>query len=311
MSTFTYAPSLHIPFRDKTVINRVGTITREEIDKHPNPGYRIQVIPDSDVAIYLCTELFYRIKTAMDAGENCVLLMPNPWPMFRNLAAMINKFKVNCSNLYTFNLDEYVDENGNIAPETWEYGFAYSFKQNFYMNIAPELRPPEKHIYSPTNENINDYGKMLSDLGEADLAVTGPGWTGHLAFIDPDSPEYTGITLEEFKERGPGIVTLSPFTIAQNSLHSSFGSSGDLSRVPPKAATIGPAQVVRAKNRLQFHSININGTQTSWQRFMSRLVMHGPVTPLVPESICQTLRTDVLVSETSAKTIKADFEKGY
>ncbi|GAJ16275.1 unnamed protein product, partial [marine sediment metagenome] len=58
----------------------------------------------------------------------------------------------------------------------------------------------------------------IEDLGGADACYSGPGWTGHLAFIEPDAPEFEG-SLEEWKKMGPRIVTLSPFTIAQNSLH--------------------------------------------------------------------------------------------
>jgi len=55
---------------------------------------------------------------------------------------------------------------------------------------------------------------------------------------------------------GPRVCTLSPFTIAQNSLHGCFGMSGNLAAVPPKAATIGPAEVIAAKNRIDIHAIN-------------------------------------------------------
>ena len=48
-----------------------------------------------------------------------------------------------------------------------------------------------------------------------------------------------------------------------------------------------------------------------WQRLISRLALHGPVTPKVPESILQTLGTDVYVSETIARDIEPDWEKGY
>ena len=110
---------------------------------------------------------------------------------------------------------------------------------------------------------------------------------------------------------GPRLVTLSPFTIAQNSLHDCFGASGDLTAVPPKAATIGPAQVIAAKHRIDLHAITVGGSDHAWQRCMSRLVMHGPVTPLIPSSILQTLRTDVWVSEDIAADIVENHEGGY
>ena len=91
----------------------------------------------------------------------------------------------------------------------------------------------------------------------------------------------------------------------------SFGKSGNLAAVPPKAATIGPADVINAKHRFDTHAISVHGTTTAWQRFISRLVLHGPVTPLVPESILQTLSTEVYVSETIAQNIETDWNKGY
>jgi glucosamine-6-phosphate deaminase len=87
--------------------------------------------------------------------------------------------------------------------------------------------------------------------------------------------------------------------------------SGDLASVPPKAATIGPAEVLAAKYRMDIHALTTAGTTSSWQRLVSRLVLHGPVTPLVPESLLQTVPTDVLVSETIAQDIAPDWDKGY
>ena len=311
MNEFTYEPSKYVPYRNKEIIERVRKIKREEIEKHQNPDYKIRVVPDADLAIIGLFDAFHRIKTAADKNEQIVMIMPNPWPQFRMLAHMLNKFQVDCSKLHTFNMDEYADQDGNIAPESWEYGFGHAFKKYFYYNLDKNLRPPEKQIHTFTNDNLKDYGKMISDLGEADIVYSGPGWTGHLAFIEPDAPEFKAESLEEWMEMGPRIVTLSPFTLAQNSLHGSFGMSGDLAMVPPKAVTIGPAQVVKAKNRIQQFGIGVHGTATSWQRLIARLVMHGEVTPLVPESVNQLLRTDAYVTETIAMDIKTDWEKGY
>jgi 6-phosphogluconolactonase/glucosamine-6-phosphate isomerase/deaminase len=267
-------------------------------------------MPDADVGFTWVTDMFYRIKTASDAGEPIVLITPNPCHKYDRVAALINKFRVDCSRVYTFNMDEYADQDGHIAPETWEFGFAYAFKKYFYYAIDKELRPPEDHIQGPTDKNINDYGKMIADMGGADICYSGPGWTGHLAFIEPDAPEFDA-DLETWKTMGPRVCTLSPFTIAQNSLHGSFGMSGDLTAVPPKAATIGPAEVIAAKNRVDMKSLTIDGSFASWQRLMARLCLHGPVTPRLPTSIHQTLRTDCWVSETIAANVEPRWDKEY
>lgn len=307
---FEFEPSLWVPFKDKEVINRVATIKREELEYHENPEFRIKVIPDAEVDYYWMTDMFKRIMHSADTGEKLVMILPNPAPLYRNLARLINACNIDCRHIYAFAMDEYADENGRIAPENWEYGFTHAMMKYFYYELDVKLRPPKSHFVGFTDNNLRDYSKMIADLGGADICYSGPGWTGHLAFIEPDAPEFQG-SLEEWKKMDSRICTLSPFTLAQNSLHGCFGKSGNLAAVPPKAATIGPADVIKAKHRFDTHAITVHGTSTAWQRFISRLVLHGPVTPLVPESILQTLNTEVYVSETIAQNIETDWDKGY
>jgi len=207
-------------------------------------------------------------------------------------------------------MNEWADQDVNIAPETYPQCFTHATLKYFYSEIDPELRMPRENVIGPTNENKDHYSKLIADKGGADICYSGPGWAGHLGFIDPDTPEFAG-DLEEFKKMGARIVTLHPLTIAQNSLHGSFGMSGDIANVPPKAFTIGPADVIAAKNRIEMHGITTAGTFVSWQRMISRLVLHGPVTPKIPSSILQTLRTDVYVTETIAANIEPQGDLQY
>lgn len=307
---FTFAPSHHVPFRDVEAIQRCRAIKRTEIAKHENKDLKIRVARDADIGFINVTDMVARIKDTRDAGQQLVMILPNPAPMQRHVARLINALGIDCKHVHVFAMDEYADENGRIAPETWKFGFGYAMRHNFFLEIDEKLRLPDKQFHIFTDQNLNDYGKRITDLGGADICYSGPGWTGHLAFVEPDAPEFEG-SLEEWKKMGPRICTLSPFTLAQNSLHGSLGMSGDLSAVPPKSATIGPAQVIEAKHRVDTHAITVHGTATSWQRLMTRLCLHGPVTPKLPGSIHQLLKTDVLISETQAADIEPNWDKGY
>lgn len=308
---FPFEPATFVPFRDKEAAARVRAIKKEHITQHANPDYRIRLIRQDEVESLWMEDIFTRIKQSAEAGEQLVMLMANPWASYAKVAERINKERIPCHHVHTFNLDEYADQNGRIAPQSWEFGFGHAFKKYFYAPIDPSLRPPENQIHIFTDQNLAHYGKMLADLGGADIAYVGPGWTGHLAFVDPDAPEFAATSLEEWKSFGPRVCTLSPFTIAQNSLHGCFGASGDLTAVPPKAATVGPAEILKAKHRIAIHSITVGGSFQSWQRMTSRLVMHGPVTRLVPESILQTTRTDVWLAENLAENIETRWDLGY
>ena len=307
---FKYDPSHYVPFRDKAVLEEMREIGREDFLNHPNKNLNIKIINDSAGGFVFALDVFFRIKEAMEADKKLVMILPQPWPFYEIVANMLNRSNINCKNLYTFNMDEYADQDGNIAPESWPYGFTHALKKYFYNNLDPKLRPAESQMVGLTNENFKDYGKMITDLGGADICYSGPGWTGHFGFIDPDAPEVPQ-DLEEFKQLGPTIVTLSPFTLAQNSLHGCFGSSGDIAAVPPKAATIGPAQFFEAKANKAHYTITIAGTQSSWQRLTARLALFGPVTPKVPDSIVQLKKVEVLVSESIAAPINVDLYGGY
>lgn len=310
MAKFTFSPSQSLPFRDEAVLNRVRKITREQITKHPNPDFKIRVVPDADVEFIWIADMFQRIMRSDVEDRKTVLILPNPAHTYMKVAYLINKFRVNCRNLYTFNMDEYANEKGEVAPESYPPSFLRSTKAYFWSQIDSDLRPPESHIVGPTTKNIKNYSAMIADAGGADACYSGPGWTGHLAFIEPDAPELD-YPLAQWKKLGARIVTLSPITIAQNSLHGSFGMSGDMAAVPPRAATIGPADVIAAKYRMEIAALTTAGTFVSWQRMTARLAYHGPVTPKVPSSILQTVPTDVFISESIAANVEPIWDKGY
>ena len=269
MKPWSFKPAEFIPFRDTKAIEKVIRIKRKDFDKHQNPDYRITIMPDSEVGFRWVADMFHRIVSARDEGRKVVIITPNPARCYMQVAYLINRFKVDCKHVYTFNMDEYANEDGQTPPESWPLSFMYAFKKFFWSEIDPKLRPPEKQVRGPDSKTIKDYSRTIADMGGADICYSGPGWTGHVAFVDPDSPQFKSRDLKEFLKKGARISRLSPFTIAQNSLHGFFGASGNLCAVPPMAATIGPADVAGAKNRIDIHSLVTHGSFSSWQRRLS------------------------------------------
>ena len=309
---FKFDPAPYVPYRNKEVLERCRNIKREDMEKHPNPNFRIHVTPA--VGGIWIGDMVARIVESDLLDKKCVMILPNPCPVdYMQVAETINRMNVNCRNLHVFMMDEWADQDGNIAPLDYPAGFAHSNMKYFYGAIREDLRPPIEQMHYPTNENANYYSKMIAEVGDggADICYSGPGWAGHIAFIDPCTPEFGCPPIEEYLEMEARIVTLHPMTIMQNSLHGCFGCSGDIANVPPKAFTIGPVDVKNSKNRFEMHSITTMGTYSSWQRMISRLVLYGEVTPLVPSSILQLMDCDVYVSEETAKPFGCDELMGY
>jgi len=221
-----------------------------------------------------------------------VAILPvGPMPQYEIAARMINAERLSLRHVHTFNMDEYADQDGETAPVSWPGSFQRAMFAGFFDLIDPELRPPTEQIHFPTRAALGDYSARIEALGGADVCYGGIGWSGHIAFWEPQlGAEFDG-DLEAWRAAGARLVELHPMTVMQNALHS-FGS--DWSWVPPKANTIGPREVLGARHRSFWLDGDLGGG-VSWQRFIARLVAHGPVNEFVPGSVLQTARTDYTI----------------
>ena len=291
--SFTYDLAKFIPFRDLEACEHVRSIKRGELARHYNPEFHIRIEDDpSQFYFEFALDIVSRIRAAADDGRQFVGIFPvGPMPQYTYAAKLINDLNVPMRHVHTFNMDEYADQDGNTAPVDWAGSFQKAMWASFFSLVRPDLRPPESQIHFPTKEAIADYGKRIADTGGADVCYGGIGWCGHIAFWEAHLGDEFGDDLEAYKRAGPRCVELHPMTIMQNALHS-FG--GDWSWVPPRANTIGPAEILGAKHRSFWLDGDLGGG-VSWQRFIARLVAHGPVNTYVPGSILQTAPTDYTI----------------
>lgn len=299
------------PFQNQAEIDRVRKITKDEIvalnGKHPtNPNIRLDVMRNDEFEMVMIADMVKRIVDSDRYDKQVVMIMCNPNPTYRKVAYMLHELNVNCRNVKFYMMDEWADEDGNIAPLSYKPGFGYAFEKFMVSQIMDLGFKRENFIYH-SNEITPVYSKMLQDDGEADIVYSGPGWPGHLAFIDPVEDWFMP-TMEEYLQQGAKVAHLHPLTIVQNSLHGGFGCSGDISRVPPMGAMMGPRDAMMAKNVLDMHGITTAGSHVAWQRLTSRLCIFGKPDQHVPASILQ-LRdkpTHMIMSENIAATIEDD-----
>jgi len=287
---FAYKLANICTFRDQESCERVRMIRREDITTHPNPDFIIGVIDDQD-AFYraFADDFINRIVAAREADENLVVILPvGPVPQYAIAARIINERRISLKHVHTFNMDEYADEDGKTAPISWIGSFQRAMWDNFLGRIDSDLRPPDRQIHFPTSDEIATYSAQIEDAGGADVCYGGIGWAGHIAFWEPHLGfEFAG-DMSAYCAAGARLVELHPMTVMQNALHS-FG--GDWSWVPPMANTIGPRDILRARHRSFWLDGDLGGGY-SWQRFIARLVAHGPVSEFVPGSMLQQSRTD-------------------
>ncbi|MGI6696263.1 MAG: 6-phosphogluconolactonase [Christensenellales bacterium] len=300
---FAFKPAPWLPKYDPEVLERVRNIPREEMEYTNENGYSVRVVLDP--VLILVQDVFHRIYLSDVNDTPLTMIFPNQWPgAYQAIAEMINRYRVSCRNVHAFAMDEWADEDGNVAPLTYGAGLGYSFRTHFYGLIDPDLRPDVEHWHVFTNENKGDnvYSSIIEEVGGggADVVYSATGWPGHTAFIDPGVPEFHADSLEEYCKLGSRLTTETPLTICENSLFAPMGASGDVWAVPPRAVTIGPRDIVNARERFEVHNF-VNPGGDSWQRMISRIQLYGPITMECPATIMRLGKGTCYVSEAIAR----------
>ncbi|NLJ40443.1 MAG: hypothetical protein GX352_02350 [Clostridiales bacterium] len=300
---FIFEPAPWLPNRDMEMLERVRNIKREDMEYTNENGYSVRVVMDP--TLVMVQDMFHRIHLSDVMDKTFTMICPNQWPAaYSAVAEAINRHNVNCRNVHAFAMDEWADQDGNVAPVTAGISLGYSFLNHFYYRIREDLRPPLENWHVFTNEHREDdvFSKMIEDIGGggADMVYSATGWAGHTAFIDPGIEEFKADSIEEYIKIGSRLITQLPLTVIQNSLFAPMGASGDLWATPYRAVTIGPRDIVNARERLEMHNF-VNPGGDSWQRMISRIELYGPISMDCPASIMRLGKGTCYVSEAIAK----------
>jgi len=277
-------------------------IKREEMEITNENGYSVRVVPHPSSAV--TAELFNWIYRSDVEDKKTVIVFPNSWKNLYTAAVQLcNQFNVSGRNVHAFCMDEWADEDGNVAPISYGRSLGGAFLREFYLSFREDLRPPLSQMHYYTNENVDRYSDLIDEVGDggADLIVSATGWVGHTAFVDPQTKKFSANSLEEFLELKAGFVDNHRLTIMQNSL--GF-SSGDMYHTPRYSVSIGPRDVMHARDHLERHDLGFVGGYSSWERMISRLQLYGPVCMEVPASIYQLTKGTIYVSEDMARPIE-------
>ena len=200
----------------------------------------------SDFDTYMGHEIAMQIKIAADKGEKLAMILPvGPMGMYKWAVYFLKEWNVSCKHVYTFNMDEWSDADGNTLPSDNPASFEYSMKQAFFDKLGANTVPESQRNFA-TKENLPTYPEKIAKLkaeGAKLVLVFGIGRMCHIAFWEPQIGEEFA-TDEEWKAQPYRIgVKLHPLTIEQNAL-TSFKSRTTL--VPCRANTVGPGLFLQA-----------------------------------------------------------------
>ncbi len=225
-------------------------------------------------------EIAQQIKLAGERGEKLAMILPvGPMGMYKWAVYFLTQWKVNCSHVYTFNMDEWADADGNTLPSDNPASFEYSMKEAFFNPLGELTIPPAQRNFA-TKENLPTYPEKIAALkaeGAKLVLVFGIGRMCHIAFWEPQfADDYA--TEAEWKSACYRIgAKLHPLTIEQNAL-TSFKSRTTL--VPCRANTIGPGLFLQA-DYIIGGADGLLGRGMQWQGMSFLTTLHyGPCTSI-------------------------------
>lgn len=191
-------------------------------------------------------EIALQIKKAKDRGEKLAMIVPvGPMGMYKWAVYFLQEWQVSCDHVYTFNMDEWADGDGNTLPSSDPASFEYCMKEAFFNKLG-DLTVPESQRNFATKENLPTYAGKIAALkaeGAKLVLLFGIGRMCHIAFWEPHfAAEFA--SEEEWKQQTYRLgAKLHPLTIEQNAI-TSFKSRTTL--VPCRANTVGPGLLLQA-----------------------------------------------------------------
>ena len=177
----------------------------------------------ADFDTYMGHEIALQIKLAKDRGEKIAFILPvGPMGMYKWVVYFLKAWNISCEHVYTFNMDEWADSEGNtLAPDNTG-AFQYAMEQALF-NPLGELTVPKDHRNFATKTNLPTYPEKIAALkaeGAKLVLVYGIGRMCHIAFWEPTfAADYA--TAEEWEKAPYRIAAkIHPLTVEQNALTS-------------------------------------------------------------------------------------------
>jgi glucosamine-6-phosphate deaminase len=259
---------------------KLMTMPTEELENWSNVGVRVVENAQTLYQQMARSIADVIIKNNKENKNTKIILPVGPTPQYPILAEIINFEKINLEKLWIFFMDEYLDWESRLIPESHPMSFRGYMKNALFDKIDKSLGLKKDHIIFPNPSDLDYSDKKIEELGGIDTCYGGLGYHGHIAFNEPYDTYYRRMTIEKFLASKTRIIDLNSDTFVINSL---CGIGGNCYDLPPKAVTIGMKPIMEAK-RIEIYC---DGGDLNWQLASLRLALMHPPTLDRPATLLQ------------------------
>jgi glucosamine-6-phosphate deaminase len=199
------------------------------------------------------------------------------------VARLVNDLNLNLRSAHFWGMDEWFDvATGREVPANHPLSFERADRELCFHRIRRELRMPDAQLHFPKG-NTAPYRKSWDGVRCA-VMQGGQGDVKHWAFNDPlpRRGKFKGAppSAAEYRKLATRVVDLHPLTIAQNARTS---GGGNISMVPTKAISVGPAETWKAEKVSIWHAGKHDNP--FGQRLTTWMIARGIVDTSVPMSL--------------------------
>ncbi len=237
---------------------------------------------------YMGHEIAKQIKVAKENGEKVAFILPvGPMGMYKWVVFFLKEWNIACDHVYTFNMDEWADAEGNTLPSDNSGAFQYAMEQALF-NPLGELTVPVNQRNFATKDNLPTYPEKIAALkaeGAKLILVYGIGRMCHIAFWEPQFAGDYASEAEWLAAPYRIAAKIHPLTVEQNAL-TSFKSRTTL--VPCRANTIGPGIFMQADYAIGGADGTL-GRGMQWQGMSLWMTLRHGSTPWITSSYIPTL----------------------
>ena len=266
-----------------------------ELRAHARIPFRL--LPDrqsllTEFADSIATE----IRTRNARGERTRLILPvGPVAQYPILVDRCNRERISWKNVFTFNMDEFLDWQGRPIPVSHPLSFEGYMRREVFGQLDEDLRIPESQCYFPHPFRIDEISDKIQELGGIDVCYGGIGYHGHVAFNEPPISRWYRISVDQLRNSSTRVVVLGGDSIVVQSIHCSGGNSA---AIPPMAVTLG------LKDILASRKIRLYCAAGERHRAIFRITVAGEVTTDFPSTLIQGHPdAEVLTEEATAAPI--------
>ena len=99
-------------------------LTKEQVHRIPadqleaNSGIALRILPDSEALYDAIAETMAEVIVQKNGGKVTMILPVGPVGQYPLFAQKVAERGIDCRNLWTFNMDEFLDRNGRTIPES-------------------------------------------------------------------------------------------------------------------------------------------------------------------------------------------------